>query len=431
MPEFVRRVVTPPEIHELHAAGRSTTGHLEDRAASASWAVDDLDFQVEKDGMHFRGYAAIFDSASEDLGGFREYVRPSAFNKTLGEKRAIKMFWNHDQGRPLGSTQAAPGRGLLTLAPDKRGLLADVRLPDTTDGRDMAELVRSRIVDSMSFGFAAVRDAWPSDGERELHEVRLWEVSPVTGWPAYQGTSAGVRHLAAAIGAAPSALELATVALLRGDLTDEQRELLEAALVKRPDGILLRNYQRRLAMLARMVDDTRHKPGGKDHDQSTHGNWSDGADGDAEPSWGDRGPQSEEEYNAGDYDLVARDYFEEATDIVSLALVSPSGGAYKMPGVKVLNEHVAPGFADKIGALVKAGFVQVEGGGIHTMVRFTKLTQQQVDTLIKFAPQMGRVTLQKYQLGQAGAMFSNQGSSKASAVEIIKQAAAHGTPGSE
>jgi len=250
MPEFVRRVVTPPEIAELHAAGRNTTGHLEDRAATASWAADDLDFTVERDGMHFRGYAAIFNSPSEDLGGFREWVRPTAFNKTLSEGRAIKMFWNHDQGRPLGSTKAAAGAGLLTLAPDKRGLLADVRLPETTDGRDMAELVRARIVDSMSCGFAAVQDKWPKDNERELHEVRLWEVSPVTGWPAYQGTSAGVRHLAAAIGAPPSALELATAALLRGELTEEQRELLHNALtVDAPPTHLLAQYQQRARLL--------------------------------------------------------------------------------------------------------------------------------------------------------------------------------------
>jgi HK97 family phage prohead protease len=241
------------EVLERHLAARPTTGHLEVRAAAHLWAPDELDFTAESDGMHFRGYAAVFDRKSEDLGGFRESIRPTAFRKTLGEQRAIKMFWNHDQGRPLGSTMAAPGRGLLTLKTDTRGLMADVKLPDTSDGRDMAELVRTGIVDSMSFGFSTVADDWPSHEQREVVEARLFEVSPVTGWPAYQDTSASVRSLAGAIGAEVTDLERAARALLgEGELTAEQRELLQAAIRVRATGHVgpvLATYRSRFADL--------------------------------------------------------------------------------------------------------------------------------------------------------------------------------------
>ncbi len=175
------------------------------RVAVETWPLEDVEVRADGDGMTFSGYAAVFNSWSDDLGGFREKIRPGAFRKSLGEKRAIKMFWNHNTDIALGST-----RGNLTLTEDDKGLLAEARLPDTTTGRDMAILVRDKIVDSMSFGFNTIQDSWSGlDSERadrELIEVRLWEVSPVTGWPAYPKTSASVRELAEAIGVDPDTL---------------------------------------------------------------------------------------------------------------------------------------------------------------------------------------------------------------------------------
>ena len=50
----------------------------------------------------------------------------------------------------------------------------------------------------MSFGFSvpARGDSWSEDGQtRELHQIRLHEVSIVTGFPAYEATTASVRSL--------------------------------------------------------------------------------------------------------------------------------------------------------------------------------------------------------------------------------------------
>jgi len=60
--------------------------------------------------------------------------------------------------------------------------------------------MRRGVVDSMSFGFTVPRggDSWSDDGSRrELREITLHEVSVVTGFPAYEATSAAVRSLEA------------------------------------------------------------------------------------------------------------------------------------------------------------------------------------------------------------------------------------------
>jgi hypothetical protein len=69
-------------------------------------------------------------------------------------------------------------------------------LPNTSRGRDVAELLRRGDVDSMSFGFSVPSggDSWSSDGnERTLKSVRLHEVSLVS-FPAYPGT-AGLQNV--------------------------------------------------------------------------------------------------------------------------------------------------------------------------------------------------------------------------------------------
>jgi len=204
------------------------------RVAAETWPLEDVEIRAEGEGLSFRGYAARFNSRSEDLGGFRETIRPGAFSKSIAQKRAIKMFLNHNDNIVLASTRG----GTLKLTEDERGLLAETTLPDNEWGRPVADAVRRGDIDSMSFGFQTVKDSWSEDlAERELIEVRLFEVSPVTAWPAYPATSASVRELAEAIEAAPDELA-AAFAVLRDTesrLTPEQATLLTNLINARSD----------------------------------------------------------------------------------------------------------------------------------------------------------------------------------------------------
>jgi HK97 family phage prohead protease len=180
----------------------------------------EIEVRSEGDGMTFSGYASVFDSPSEDLGGFIEYVAPGAFKRSLQARNEIKLLWNHDTSEPLASVRG----GSLQLVEDSRGLKVTAKLPNTTRGRDVAELLRSKVIDSMSFGFNVIKDSWSNNGSvRTLESVRLSEVSVVT-FPAYTATTATVRSLQPTIDA--DELANALLKLESGEDLDEKSATL-------------------------------------------------------------------------------------------------------------------------------------------------------------------------------------------------------------
>ena len=147
-----------------------------------------LELREEGDEMTLTGYAALFNSRSENLGGFTEVIAPGAFSRSLKSRNDVKLLWNHDTSAVLGSTRA----GTLKLEEDARGLKVTASLPNTTHGRDARELVKRGDVTGFSFGFTIPGrggDEWNSEGtERTLKSVRLHEVS-LTPFPAYTATN--------------------------------------------------------------------------------------------------------------------------------------------------------------------------------------------------------------------------------------------------
>jgi len=139
------------------------------------------------------GYAAVFNTYSADLGMFRERIAPGAFAKALTTSDA-RALQDHDPSRLLGRQSA----GTLRLVEDSTGLLAEIDLPDTQTGRDVAELIRRGDIQGQSFCFTTGADAWEFNAETSLRTVieidELFDVGPVT-FPAYEETSVAVRSL--------------------------------------------------------------------------------------------------------------------------------------------------------------------------------------------------------------------------------------------
>lgn len=138
------------------------------------------------------GYAAVFNS-SADIGGYwQEVIAPGAFSATLRDDDVL-AYSAHDSARILGRTSS----GTLRMIEDDQGLAVEIDLPDTTDGRDVAELVRRGDLKGMSFGFVVTKEQWDetvTPPVRTIQQVELIEVSAV-GRPAYGDTTLGLRSL--------------------------------------------------------------------------------------------------------------------------------------------------------------------------------------------------------------------------------------------
>lgn len=142
------------------------------------------------------GYGAVFDSLSQDLGGFREKIDPKAFNRTVQNQKDILATLNHNVDALLGRTSA----GTLRLGIDEVGVRYEVDLPQTSTGLDVAVLAQRGDLFGSSFTFSVTKDgeAWDKDENgnriRTLTEVRLYELGPVVS-PAYLDTTVALRSL--------------------------------------------------------------------------------------------------------------------------------------------------------------------------------------------------------------------------------------------
>lgn len=229
----------------------SRNGKIETRLSHADIELREVQ---GSNGMTFEGYAAVFNSPSQPIGGqFTEYVAPGAFKRSLQARNDIKLLWNHDTGQVLGSTRA----GTLTLTEDARGLKAVAQLPDTQLGRDTAVLLKRGDVANMSFGFSvpAKGDSWNEDGSvRYLNSIRLHEVS-IVAFPAYEATTAQVRSIDQA------ALADSLFKLEQGEeLTDSEATLVKSVVDKLTETIqetpaesILDLKQKKLDLLAKRI----------------------------------------------------------------------------------------------------------------------------------------------------------------------------------
>lgn len=217
---YAEGVVTRLEAEEERANMKQETRNFD----------ADFELRAEGDGMTFVGYAAKFNSPSEDLGGFVETIEQGAFRRSLRSRNDVKLLVNHDTGRVLASTRS----GTMKLYEDEVGLRVEASLPNTTDGRDMAELLKRGDLNKMSFGFSVIKDSWNEEmTQRTLKSVRLFEAS-IVAFPAYSATEAMVRSLdKAANRAQVDADELADAVLKLeegADLSENEAELIKTVV---------------------------------------------------------------------------------------------------------------------------------------------------------------------------------------------------------
>ena len=170
---------------EIQEQNSNSMDNIEKRAATIEAA--------QEESRMVTGYAAVFDSDSEDLGGFIEQIERGAFKEAI-ERSDVRALFNHDNNFILARTAS----GTLKLYEDERGLKYEFEAPKTTAGNDLLEMIKRGDISQSSFGFTVEEDDWSNrDGMafRKIKKVKsLYDVSPVT-FHAYPAARVAVRKL--------------------------------------------------------------------------------------------------------------------------------------------------------------------------------------------------------------------------------------------
>lgn len=153
---------------------------------------------VGQENMVIEGYAVLFNTLSEDLGGFREVIAPNALDDV--DVDDVKCLIDHEFGYVIGRTKA----DTLKLTVDDKGLHFKCELPNTSYAKDIYESIKVGNVNNCSFRYTLPKGdpsakTWTREKGEYVQTINkideLIEVSVVT-IPAYKDTSVEVAQRA-------------------------------------------------------------------------------------------------------------------------------------------------------------------------------------------------------------------------------------------
>jgi HK97 family phage prohead protease len=149
---------------------------------------------------YIEGYAAVFNSLSGDLGGFREKLMPGCFKRALERGNDVLCLLDHDKRNLLGRTSS----GTCTVMQDDRGLKFRCAMPNTRLGQDVMELIKRGDLSQCSFEFGMDDDddseSWSEEKDEEgrsfiqrtIRSIGYLGDCSVVLEPAYEATSVSV-----------------------------------------------------------------------------------------------------------------------------------------------------------------------------------------------------------------------------------------------
>lgn len=172
-----------PALNVVHLF--STLEKFDAEVRSHTAIVEKREFRMEHaeyKGQTVRGYAAVYNSDSEWMGGFYEQIAPGAFDGVMEDD--VRAYFNHDENLLLGRVSS----GTLRIGTDARGLYYEVDMPNTSYANDLVELMKRGDVNQSSFAFLIGQDRWEERNGKTYRIIekvsRLLDVSPVSQ-PAY------------------------------------------------------------------------------------------------------------------------------------------------------------------------------------------------------------------------------------------------------
>lgn len=159
-----------------------------------------IDYNFEDKGNTIEGRAIVFETLSNDLGGFREIIKRGAVSQELVDSSDVFARTNHSDDYILARSNK--GTGSLNLELKEDGLYYSFEAPSTEKGRELVEHIRRGEISQSSFAFIVANEEgaekWiKQDGLviREIYKIGyLGDVAPVFT-PAYDATTVSLRAL--------------------------------------------------------------------------------------------------------------------------------------------------------------------------------------------------------------------------------------------
>lgn len=154
------------------------------------------DIKSPENSRYIEGYAVVFNSLSEDLGGFREIIRPSAITEDLLNRSDICATVDHNNEYLMARQKF--GKGNIEFRIDDHGLYFRYELANTEKANELLSHIQRGEIDSCSFCFGIDYDTpggekWYRDADgtqiREITRIDcLFDISAVIR-PAYVQTN--------------------------------------------------------------------------------------------------------------------------------------------------------------------------------------------------------------------------------------------------
>tara|TARA_R110001592_G_scaffold20859_1_gene84264 strand:+ start:3126 stop:4265 length:1140 start_codon:yes stop_codon:yes gene_type:complete len=147
-----------------------------------TFTIENLEFRAEDDENVVIGYGSVFNSLSNELGGFKEIIAPGAFDGRLEDD--VRFLFNHDPNMLL----ARSTNGTLKMSIDEVGLRYEAAIPDTSVGRDIITLLKNNTLSENSFAFVVEDDSWEvKEGQniRTINKVSMLADISLVSYPAY------------------------------------------------------------------------------------------------------------------------------------------------------------------------------------------------------------------------------------------------------
>lgn len=148
--------------------------------------------QIRENSIEIEGYVNAVCRDSRQLadrrGKFVEQIEAGAWQRALDREEEVRLLFNHDKERELGSTKQN-----VELWEDNIGL----KIRATITDEEVIESAKENKLTGFSFGFFANKQRYEPVSEglerRYVEDLKLTEVSLLSKTPAYFGTQVELR----------------------------------------------------------------------------------------------------------------------------------------------------------------------------------------------------------------------------------------------